>query len=389
MATVKSNKDKVVDIEKFIEELKSTDSIEKSNNIINKLALEIADKVIAICNEYINSENAVTGAPEIIKGNENNIKIFLKGLACKMARPDELKKETEYIKNLMDKNYYFKDLYKSKKPEAHALLNKEPKLAQPILLMQFPPRVGLFMKEIEKVLTKEYEKDNVTINGVFKEIQGFVGKPENLVEELKNKVKTWQGYVEDFKAKVNECWEQGNFPQGILTACAKEMGTDINNNYSSALGEITSIQKVLTNMMNNNNKKKVNNAEYAKSLNKNLPEKINSNIREYITNVENICNRISDPEYRSQFKETSSQEILDEVFAYLKKELKNYKLETDKPALENAEKFDEWANGIRSEFLVDEEVADRKIVACYRDMAICLSSVEDSLTVGKALEKIL
>lgn len=370
----------------------------------NKLALEIADKVIAICNEYIKSEDAVTGAPEIIKGNENNIKNFLKGLACKMARPDELKKEMESIKSLIviKENKSIKDLfknlpidksfrylYKSKKPEASALLNKDPDLAQPILLMQFPPRVGLLMKEIEKVLTKEYEKDNVTINGVFKEIQGFVGKPENLVEELKNKVKTWQGYVEDFKAKVNECWEQGNFPQGILTACAKEMGTDINNNYSSALGEITSIQKVLTNMMNNNNKKKVNNAEYAKSLNKNLPEKINSNIREYITNVENICNRISDPEYRSQFKETSSQEILDEVLAYLKKELKNYKLETDKPALENAEKFDEWANGIRSEFLVDEEVADRKIVACYRDMAICLSSVEDSLTVGKALEKIL
>ncbi len=378
----------------------------------NKLALEIADKVIAICNKYIKSENAVTGAPEIIKGNENNIKIFLKGLACKMARPVELTKEMESIKSLIviEKNKSIKDLfknksikdlfknssidksfrhlYKSKKPEALALLNKEPKLAEPILLMQFPPRVGLFMNEIEKVLKTKYEENEETeknikiINGVFKEIQGFV-------EKSQDGAGTWQGYVEDFKAKVNKCWEQGDFPQGILTACAKEMGTDMNNNYGSALGEISSIQIVLSNMMNNNNEKKVNNAEYAKSLKKNLPKKINSNIREYITNVENICNRINDSEYRSQFKETSSQEILDEVLAYLKKELKNYKLETNKPALENAEKFDEWANGIRSEFLIDEKVADSKIVACYRNMTNCLSSVKDSLTVGKALGKIL
>ena len=81
----------------------------------NKLALEIADKVIAICNEYIKSEDAVTGAPEIIKGNENNIKIFLKGLACKMARPDELKKEMESIKSLIviKENKSIKDLFKN------------------------------------------------------------------------------------------------------------------------------------------------------------------------------------------------------------------------------------------------------------------------------------
>lgn len=367
----------------------------------NKLALEIAGKVKAICGEYIDNENAVTGAPEIIKGNENNIKIFLKGLACRMAWPDELTKKMESIESLivieknksikdLFKNKSFRHLYKSKNPEASALLNEGSEIAQPIRLMQFPPRVGLFMKEIEKVLTKEYEKDNVTINGVFKEIQGFVGKPENLVGKLKNKVKTWQGYVEDFKAKVNKCWEQGNFPQGILTACAKEMGADINNDYGSALGEISSIQIVLSNMMkNHNNENKVNNVKYVKSLNKDLPEKINSNIIGYITNVENICGRIEDPKYRNQFKEPSSQEILDEVLAYLKKELKNYKPETDKPALENAEKFDKWANGIRSEFLVDEKVADSKIVECYRNMTNCLSSVKDSLTVGKALGKIL
>lgn len=364
----------------------------------NKLALEIAGKVKAICGKYIENENAVTGAPEIIKGNENNIKIFLKGLACRMAWPDELTKEMESIESIIDIeknksikgllkslfiNKSFRHLYKSKKPEARALLNEEPKLAQPIRLMQSPPRVELFMNEIEKVLTKKYEESNGTINGVFNEIQGLVG-------ESQDDAGTWQGYVEDFKTKVNICWKQGNFPQGILTACAKEMGADINNNYSSALGEITSIQKVLTNMMNNNNnEKKVNNAEYAKSLNKDLSEKINSNIIGYITNVENICGRIEDTKYRSQFKELSSKYILNEVLAYLKKELKNYNPETDKPALENAEKFDEWANGILSEFLVDEKVADSKIVECYRNMTNCLSSVKDSLTVGKALGKIL
>lgn len=363
----------------------------------NKLALEIAGKVKAICGKYIENENAVTGAPEIIKGNENNIKIFLKGLACRMAWPDELTKEMESIESIIDIeknksikgllkslfiNKSFRHLYKSKKPEARALLNEEPKLAQPIRLMQSPPRVKLFMNEIEKVLTKKYEESNGTINGVFNEIQGLVG-------ESQDDAGTWQGYVEDFKTKVNICWKQGNFPQGILTACAKEMGADINNNYSSALGEIISIQKVLTNMMNNNNEKKVNNAEYAKSLNKDLSEKINSNIIGYITNVENICGRIEDTKYHSQFKEPSSKYILNEVLAYLKKELKNYNPETDKPALENGKKFDEWANGILSEFLVDEKVADSKIVECYRNMTNCLSSVKDSLTVGKALGKIL
>ncbi len=362
----------------------------------NKLALEIAGKVKAICGEYIKNENAVTGAPEITKGNENNIKIFLKGLACKMARPVELTKEMESIESIIDIeknksikgllkslfiNKSFRHLYKSKKPEALALLNEGSEIAQPIFLMQFPPRVSLFMNEIEKVLKTEYEKDNKIINGVFEEIQGFV-------EKSKNNVKTWQGYVDKFKTKVNECWEQGNFPQGILTACAKEMCADINNNYSSALGEITSIQIVLSNMMNNN-KNEVNNVKYVKSLNKDLPEKINSNIIGYITNVENICGRIEDPKYRSQFKETSSQKILNEVLAYLKEELKNYEPETNEPALKNAEKFYKWANGIRSEFLIDEKVADSKIVACYRKMVNCLSSVEDSLTVGKTLDKIL
>ena len=371
----------------------------------NKLALEIAGKVKAICGEYIKNENAVTGAPAIIKENKNNIKIFLKGLACRMALPDELKKEMESIeslivieksikdlfKNSSDKS--FRHLYKSKTLEALALLDQTyDGIAQPARLMQFPPRVATFMTEIEKVLTKKYEENNVTINGIFNEIQSFVGKPENLVGELKNKVITWQRYVNDFKNKVNECWNKGNFPQGILTACAKEMSADINNDYGIALGEISSIQTVLSNMMgnnNNNNEDKVNNVKYIKSLNENLPEKINSNIIGYITNLANICGRIEDPEYSNQFKATSSQKILDEVLAYLKKELKNYNPETDKPALENAEKFYKWANGIRSEFLVDEKVPDKKIVECYRNMTICLNSVKDSLTVGKELGKIL
>ena len=381
MGKVESNKDKVVDIEKFIEELKSTDSIEKSKNIMNKLALEIAVKVIKICDEYIKGENAVTGVPEIIRGNENNIKIFLKGLACRMSRPDELKKETEYIKNLMDKNYYFKDLYKLKEKEAHALLNREPTLAQPILLMQFPPRVCLFMNEIEKVLTKKYEENNVTINGVFKEIQGFVGKSQN-------DLKTWQGYVEDFKAKINECWKRGNFPKGILTACAKEIGTDINNNYGNALGEISSIQKMLSDMIDNN-KSEVSSVEYAESLNKDLPEKINSNIEKYITNLKNICNRINDPEYYNQFNSPINKKIVNEVRDYLEGELKKYEPDNNKTALENGKEFDEWAEGIRSQLVIDEKVVDGKIVAGYRKMVNCLSLVKGSLNVGKTLEKIL
>lgn len=82
-------------------------------NEADNLALKISKAVIEVCDSYIDMEKTVTTVPEI-DGDEEDMKIFLRGLMSAMARPYDIKQEMVSFKNFMETNQkHFRELYKS------------------------------------------------------------------------------------------------------------------------------------------------------------------------------------------------------------------------------------------------------------------------------------
>lgn len=385
-----------------MEIFESVRDIFKVDSRCDELALNIIEKIKKICKPYIEAENAVKEAPEIVKGNEDKIKTFLKALASVMGQLSQIDEEMDSIRSLMEKNH-FRDLYKSKKHGklAAVLINelKDPnKYVLPINVVQYAPKVELLMKQIEELLQKnqallsrmqdndeKQTQDNdekQMQDKIMRQIDGVFGEMKSLFEKSKErggleKYETWIEGVNGFENSIVEYSLQPS--NGILANCAKEVNVKINND-AKAFEEVGRMQTILFSMV-----------KYGKSFNlentyEDISHGINKSIDVFKENLENIKRMVSKGSDYYNKVGGQDKKILVSIFNYLNDETGKYKWNSAETSSENGEKFVQWAESICSELIVEDN-ANEEIQQWYNVMKNKLKAVKDALEEQKEWEK--
>ena len=371
----------------------SVRDIFKVDSRCDKLALSIIEETKKICKPYIEAENAVKEAPEIVKGNEDKIKTFLKALASVMGQMSQIVEEMDSIGSLMKKNH-FRDLYKSKKHEklAAVLINelKGNDYVLPINVVQYAPRVELLMGQIEKLLQENQAllsrmQDNdekQTQETIMRQIDGVFGEMKSLFEKSKErggleKYETWIEGVNGFENSIVEYSLQPS--NGILANCAKEVSVKINND-AKAFEEVGRMQTILYSMVKDGGSVNLENTYKDISLG------INGSIYVFKKNLNNIKNKVSEGSNYYNSVNDKDKEILVSVFNYLNDEIEKYKWDSTKTSSENGKKFVQWADSICSELIIDNR-ADEEIQQLYNVMKNKLKDVKDDLEEQKEWKK--
>ena len=396
----------------------SVRDIFKVDSRCDKLALSIIEETKKICKPYIEAENAVKEAPEIVKGNEDKIKTFLKALASVMGQMSQIVEEMDSIGSLMKKNH-FRDLYKSKKHEklAAVLINelKGNDYVLPINVVQYAPRVKLFMEQIEKLLQKNQAlisqmqendkkqmqendkkqmqendkkqrqdndkkqmqemiiKNNEQIKGLLGEMESLFAKSDGGLE----KYKIWIEEVNGFRSRIDKYGLKSS--DKILTNCADEVNVEINND-TKAFEKLGRMQTILSSMVKDRESVDLENTYEDISLG------INGSIDVFKKNLNNIKNKVSEGSNYYNSVNDKDKEILVSVFNYLNDEIEKYKWDSTKTSSENGKKFVQWADSICSELIIDNR-ADEEIQQWYNVMKNKLKDVKDDLEEQKEWKK--
>ena len=384
-----------------MEIFESVRDIFKVDSRCDELALNIIEETKKICKPYIEAENAVKEAPEIVEGNEDKIKTFLKALASVMGQMVQVDEEMDSIRNLMEKNH-FRDLYNSKKhvKVAAVLINelKDPdEYVLPINVVQYAPRVRLFMKEIEELLQKNQAlisqmqdndekqmqemiiKNNKQINRLLGEMKSLFAKSDGGLK----KYKIWIEGVNGFRSRIVKYGLKSS--DKILTNCADEVNVEINND-AKAFEKLEHMRTILSSMVKDGESFNLENTY------ENISLGINKSIDVFKENLNNIKNKVKEnSKYYNEVKklvrvDEYGKNILDYIYSYLDYEIEKYKWDSTKTSSENGEKFVQWAESIFSELTIDNS-ADEEIQQWYNVMKNKLKAVKDALEEQKEWEK--
>lgn len=353
---------------------------------VDKLALKIADEVIKVCNGYIGFENGAleVGVPEITEKNKKNLKIFLRGLACRMAMPAQLKEEMVRIKQLMkskEKPKHFKDLYKLANEDARALMDgagaigASGMIAEPIYLTQYPLKLKDFMKNVEKQLETTYQEEKEG-----KQIDWIIGEIKNSVSKSKDKVEIWNEYLEKFREEIKGKYRSYT-PKGILETCAKEISDNLASDYSGYLNRIKFMQEKIADELNKYK-------EEPKYTDEELPEKIDYCIEKYIENLKNIIDKIQKESEYYKLLNLESQYNVNLVCEFLNKNLEKCTEIPQEPYLEKAQKFLRCAEYINSGLIVGNK-ADKEIKNWYNRMNFYCNELSRVLNSGRKSRNIV
>lgn len=368
---------------------------------VDELSLKIADEVIRVCDEYLNFEKIVRGAgvpEEISENNKDNVRLFLRGLAYRMAQPAEVRKKMVYIKELIEnkkKPEHFKDLYKLRNEHAYALLDDTTSLgtksnpAQPIFLIQYPLKLVDLMKRVDKELYKKIEVEidgkpvetEVKNNNYDEQKEGtqigyIISEIKDVVNNSKDNADVWNGYLDKFEEKIKDEYRLKS-PKGILGTYMDEIGTDINTSYGDYFSSIGSKQnKILDEVKKYKYDKDI---EYT---DKELQEKVDYFIKKYIENSENIIDKIKKGSKYYERLNQEDQGMADQICEFLNKNLEKYIQNSKKYNIKDVQNFLNCAIYIDSELIVEKN-ADKEIQNWYYDMKHYYIAILNILTSKK------
>lgn len=358
---------------------------------VDKLSLEIADEVIRVCDIFINGGKVARGVgvpeeikkseeikeSEEIKKNKEKIKIFLTGLAYRLADASVLREKMVEFKELINKKQnHFKDLCKLGDGNGRdddvvlvrvLLYNKafigaeKESFRSPISLQSYPLKLHLMMKEIKEGSDK---KDDTLIKTKFNEIRDVAGISSNKDAE-------WSNLIKEFEMNVEKNVYSSEFME-VLVNCAQEASKVAEKSCSFYLNRIISMQSVLRYMMENNKYNK----EIIYSESK---EAIPENVKEYKEYVESIIGKIKKgSKYYKRLSE-EDQNMACRICKFLNENLKKCNNSEDK------NEFLKYASYINSELIV-ENSADEEIRDWYESMKACCTELSKALELKKCLK---
>lgn len=340
----------------------------KQDKLQNKLAQEIAKKVIDVCNSY---DKFLTEAEKIDfnKGiTDDNLKTFLKGLACGMTKTNDLKSRMETFTN-SKKNigalYNLKD--QSEKQIAEILVGTSTDVST-IYLMQYVTKMPLLIKELVKGVEKKVKQTEDTI-------------ADKVKNEILKKIEEAHENVTEFSKRLNSIHEKIKSDKALgekLIECANNVGKELQNEFSETLNQISAEQKILKEMCDGEN---------TGSIEKKTRDLLKENREEYKNHLNTILSYVKQCSESGEYTADAQKEF-EKVRDFLEKKYNKLFPENFDSNSENwVQDFLNDAGEIRNKLVIEND-CDQKIKQEYGNMDSCFTKSRQLLIQLEELNQI-
>lgn len=340
----------------------------KRDKLQNKLAQEIEKKVIDVCNSY---DKFLTEAEKIDfnKGiTDDNLKTFLKGLACGMTKTNDLKSRMETFTN-SKKNIgalcNSKD--QSEKQIAEILVGTS-KDVSTIYLMQYVTKMPLLIRELVEGVEKKVKQTEYTI-------------ADKVKNEILKKIEEAHKNVTEFSKRLNSIHEKIKSDKAWgkeLIECANNVGQELQNEFSETLNQISAEQEILKEMCDGKN---------TGSIEKETRDLLKKNREEYKNHLNTILSYAKQCSESGEYTADAQKEF-EKVRDFLEKKYNKLFPENFDSNSENwVQDFLNDAGEIRNKLVIENDCA-QKIKQEYGNMDSCFTNSRQLLIQLEELNQI-